>query len=30
MIRYWAIYIGWQVSIMAFAWTSGKLLGIIR
>jgi hypothetical protein len=29
-MRYWATYIAWQLSIMAFAWASGRLLGIIR
>jgi hypothetical protein len=29
-MRYWATYVGWQLSIMAFAWVSGRLLGMLR
>ena len=30
MVKYWATYVGWQLSIMAFAWVSGRLLGMLR
>jgi hypothetical protein len=29
-MRYWAAYFAWQLSIMAFAWISGRLFGMIR
>jgi hypothetical protein len=29
-MKYWAVYVGWQLSIMAFAWVSGRALGMLR
>jgi hypothetical protein len=29
-MRYWAIYVLWQLSVMAYVWVSGRLVGIIR
>jgi hypothetical protein len=29
-VRYWTLYVTWQVSIMAWAWGSGKLLGVLK
>ena len=29
-MRYLMIYVLWQVSIMAYAWGTGKLLGVLK
>lgn len=29
-MSYWLTYLAWQLSIMAFAWVSGRLLGMLR
>jgi hypothetical protein len=29
-MKYWAVYVGWQLSIMAFALITGRALGLLR
>lgn len=29
-MRYWTTYVAWQLTIMAYAWVSGRLLGVLR
>jgi hypothetical protein len=29
-MKYWVTYVLWQGSVMAFAWVSGRLLGVLK